>query len=169
MKKYKTILADPPWQYHNVRTGGGMTSGSAQKYKTMSTEEICNLCTFVKTISNKDSVLFLWATVPMLPDAFKVMEAWGYQYKTAIIWRKIMSLGLGFWFRGQCELCLMGVRGYVKAFRCQQVNFIQSKARKHSQKPEEFFELIEPIISHPTIELFARETREGWDSWGDEV
>ena len=166
--KYKTILADPPWQYRNKRTGGSMKSGSAQKYKTMSTEEICNL-SLIKEISAKDSILFLWSTIPMLPDAFKVMASWGYQYKTAIIWRKIMSLGMGFWFRGQCEICLMGIKGKIKAFKCQRANFIQSKVRKHSQKPEEFFELIESIIPYPAIELFAREQRENWDAVGDEI
>lgn len=166
--KYKTIVADPPWQYRNKRTGGSMKSGSAQKYETMSTEEICNL-EIIKEISDKDCVLFLWATIPMLPDAFRVLKAWGFNYKTAIIWRKIMSLGMGFWFRGQCEVCLMGIKGKIKAFRCQKSNFIQSKVRKHSQKPEEFFELIESIILYPAIELFARQKRKNWDTWGNEI
>jgi len=166
--KYRTILADPPWQYRNKKTGGSMKSGSAFKYLTMSTKEICNL-SVIKEISAKDSVLFLWATIPMLQDAFKVMDSWGFVYKTSIIWRKIMSLGMGFWFRGQCEICLVGIKGKIKAFRCQKANFIQSKARKHSQKPEEFFNLIEPVISYPAIELFARERREKWDSWGNEA
>ena len=168
MKKYKTILADPPWQYRNKRTGGSMISGSSQKYKTLSTKEICNL-DLIKNISDKNSILFLWATIPMLPDAFKVMEAWKYKYKTAIIWRKIMSLGMGFWFRGQCEICLMGIKGKIKAFRYQKSNFIQTKLRKHSQKPEEFINLIEPVCLEPKIELFAREKRKGWDSWGNEI
>ena len=76
---------------------------------------------------------------------------------------------MGFWLRGQCEICLLGIKGKVKAFRCQERNFIQSKPRKHSQKPEEFFELIDPIVPRPAIELFARQKREGWDSWGDEI
>ena len=82
-----------------------------------------------------------------------------------------MSLGMGYWFRGQVEECLVGVRGDVKAFRLQKPNFIQSKARKHSQKPEEFFQLIEPAVENmnPKIELFARERRPGWDCWGYEV
>lgn len=145
-----------------------MKYGAAAKYPVMTTELICGLA-IINKIVDKNCVLFLWATIPMLPDAFKVMEAWGFVYKTAIIWRKTRSLGMGFWFRGQCEICLVGTRGKVKAFRCQRTNFIQSKARKHSQKPEEFFKLIEPIIPRPSIELFAREKREGWDSWGDEI
>ena len=144
-----------------------MQGGASAKYPTMSIDELCNFKT-IHEISDKNSVLFLWATVPLLPDAFKVMEAWGYQYKTAIIWRKIMSLGMGFWFRGQCEICLLGIKGKIKAFRCQKPNFIQSKVSEHSRKPEEFFKLIDPIIPRPAIELFARDKRVGWSSWGEE-
>ena len=146
-----------------------MNSGSASKYKVLSVDEICTLP--VKDITEKDGVLFLWATTPLLPDAFKVMAAWGFKYKTAIYWRKIMSLGMGFWFRGQVELCLLGIKGKVKAFRSQRPNFIQCKVGKHSEKPEEFLELIEPYVLKPAIELFARRKRESgiWDVWGDEV
>ena len=167
MKKYKTILADPPWQYRNKKTGGSMSSGSASKYQVLSTDEICAL--HIIDIIEKNAILFLWATTPLLPDAFKVMTAWGFKYKTAIYWRKIMSLGMGFWFRGQVEQCLLGVRGKVKAFRCQRPNFIQCKVGKHSEKPEEFHELIEPYVLKPAIELYARKKREGWNVWGNEV
>lgn len=168
---YKTIVADPPWQYRNKNTGGSMISGSNAKYPTLSLEEICNLP--IPDISDKNCVLFLWSTTPLNDYAFEVMKAWKFQYKTKIYWRKIMSLGMGFWFRGQVEECLIGIKGNVKAFRCQKPNFIQSKVRNHSQKPEEFFQLIEPEIEkynlNPKIELFARESRVGWDSWGNEV
>lgn len=163
--KYKTIVADPPWKYRNQNTGGGMNSGSAAKYPVMTTDLICDLA-IIEKIADKNCILFLWATIPLLPDAFKVMESWGFHYKTSIIWRKIMSLGMGFWFRGQCEICLLGIKGKVKAFRCQKPNFIQSKVYEHSRKPEEFFKLIDPIIPRPAIELFARDKRKGWDSWG---
>jgi len=170
-KKYKTILADPPWTYENVKTGGSLKSGSAQKYPTMTLKEICNL--EVPKISAKKSVLFLWATVPLIREGLTVMEKWGYEYKTFITWRKIMSLGMGYWFRGQVEINLLGIRGKVKAFRSQKPNFIQCKVGKHSQKPEKFFQLIEPIITkfdlNPKIELFAREKRENWEAWGLEV
>lgn len=144
-----------------------MNSGSASKYPTMALESIKNLR--VSDIAHKDSVCFLWATVPLLPEAMEVLKAWGYKYKTALFWRKIMSLGMGFWFRGQMEILLMGVRGKIKAFRIQRVNFIQAKVRKHSQKPDEFRELIEITGLSPKIELFARQKREGWDVWGNEV
>jgi N6-adenosine-specific RNA methylase IME4 len=164
---YKTIVADPPWQYRNKRTGGSMKSGAATKYPIMSLEEIKQLP--VQKIAHKNSVLFLWVTCPMQYEGMEVMKAWGYRYVTKIYWRKIMSLGMGFWFRGQVEECWLGIRGKVKAFRCQHENFLQSKVRRHSQKPGEFFELIEPIIEYPAIELFAREKRNGWDAWGNEI
>jgi site-specific DNA-methyltransferase (adenine-specific) len=145
-----------------------MKSGAAQKYETMSVYELCTLP--IKNIAEKNCVLFLWATTPMLPEAMVVMQAWGFKYKTAIYWHKVGRLGLGYWFRGQVELCLVGVRGRVKAFRRQKANVIQSKVRLHSQKPEEFFHLIEPVAPSPRIELFARgEPRDGWHQWGREI
>jgi N6-adenosine-specific RNA methylase IME4 len=170
-KTYNVIVADPPWQYRNKKTGGSMISGSGAKYPTMSLEDICLLN--IPSICQKDCVLFLWGTTPLADYSMKVMDAWGFKYKTKIYWRKIMSLGMGFWFRGQVEECLVDIRGNVKAFRCQKPNFIQSKVRNHSQKPEEFFELVVPVLDkyslNSRIELFAREEREGWDCWGNEV
>lgn len=166
-KKYQIIYADPPWSYKNKKTGGSMKSGAIAKYPTMTIKEICELP--IADIADKNSVLFLWATVPLLPEAFEVMKEWGYKYKTMITWRKIMSLGMGFWFRGQTEHLLLGVRGKVKAFRIQKANFIQCKAEKHSQKPKEFRDLIEMTKLTPKIELFARQKTKGWDVWGNEV
>lgn len=170
-KQYNVIYADPAWSYKNKNTGGSFKSGSNAKYETMSIENICNLP--VEDISAKNCVLFLWGTVPLLPDAFKVMEAWSFKYKTMITWRKIMSLGMGFWFRGQCEHLLFGVKGNVKAFRLQESNFIQCKALRHSEKPPEFRALIERATKNMEqknkIELFARETFDGWDAWGNEI
>lgn len=166
-KRYKTILADPPWSYENKRTGGGMRSGSCQKYRTMSVDEICQLP--ICNISGKDSILFLWATVPLIQYGFQVLDAWGYKYKTMIVWRKTMSWGMGFWFRGQCELCLLGIKGKVKPFRYQKANFIQAKVGKHSEKPQEFYDFIEPVCVNPKLELFATKPREGWDCLGLEI
>jgi len=165
-KKYQIIYADPPWHYRNVKTGGSMNSGASAKYPVLNMADIMALP--VPRISDKSSVLFLWATTPLLPDCLSVLQAWGYRYKTAIYWRKIMSLGMGFWFRGQVEVCLMGTRGKVKAFRIQQPNFIQSKAREHSRKPDEVYSLIEQTNLQPRVELFARRQVEGWDCWGNE-
>lgn len=166
--QYRAAVIDPPWAYRQKRTGGSMNSAANQKYDTMSIEDICAMP--IRDIMARDSVIFLWATVPTLHEyPFRALEAWGYKYKTAIVWRKIMSRGLGYWTRGQVELLMIATRGKVKAFRCQRPNFIQSKARQHSQKPEEAWELINaalPADLSPRIELFAREEREGWSSWG---
>jgi len=169
--KYKIILADPPWSYENENTGGNMCSGSKAKYPTMSLEEIKSVD--IASISDKNCVLFLWTTTPLAQEGFEVMKAWGFKYKTTIYWRKIMSLGMGFWFRGQVETLLVGIKGKVKAFRSQRPNFIQSKAGRHSQKPYEMYGLIEEIAKkhdlYPMIELFARHKREGWSALGNQV
>lgn len=166
-KKYQIIYTDPPWAYRNHRTGGSMKSGSESKYPTMTLDDIKQLP--ITQIANKDSVLFLWATVPLLPDCLSVLVAWGFEYKTTLFWRKIMSLGMGFWYRGQVELLLLGIKGKVKPFRIQKPNFIQSKVREHSRKPDEFYEFIEMTGLEPKIELFARNKREGWDSIGFDI
>ena len=148
-----------------------MVSGAEAKYPTMSVDEISALP--IKDIASKNSVLFMWATVPLMPEAFQVMKAWGYKYKTMITWRKIMSLGMGYWFRGQCEHLLLGVRGQVKAFRLQEPNFIQAKVLAHSEKPEEFRKLIEratsKMPSRNAVEVFARRRVTGWDVFGNQV
>src|SRR5690349_18054715 len=113
---YNVILADPPWSYSNKKTGGSMKSGSESKYPTMTLDELKEM----NIPADKNSVLFLWATVPLLPEAFEVMKAWGFKYKTMITWRKIESNGMGFWWRGQTEHLLFRVRGNVKAFRMQE-------------------------------------------------
>jgi len=130
-------------------------------------EEIAKL--EVQKISDRNCVLFLWVTVPLLPSGLKIMELWGFEYKTSLFWRKIMSLGMGFWFRGQVEILIMGLKGKLKAFRIQRANFIESKVQRHSQKPDGFYELIEMTGLNPKIELFARKKRLGWDVWGNEV
>jgi len=169
MRKYQTILADPPWQYRDTarfkKYRPKMGVGAVWHYDTMATADICNL----KIPADKNCILFLWVTTPFLPDGFKVMEAWGFKYKTSIYWRKIMSLGLGHWFRGQVEVCLVGIKGHIKAFHCQKCNVIQSKVRRHSQKPEELFDLIEPYCPAPRLEMFSRARRKGWSAWGNEI
>lgn len=189
MKKYNTILADPPWSYHSG-AGRNYKQGSDQKYSVMSNEDIAAFP--IQNITERNAILFLWSTVPLLPEALEVMKAWGFKYKTKITWRKIMSMGMGYWFRGQCEDLLVGTKGKVKAFRQQRANFYESeifeldechqcKVGKHSQKPHYFRDLIETAVkvSFPEpkmLELFAR-SREGlfpddeylgWDVYGDQ-
>ncbi len=165
--KYKVIYADVPWSYRNERTGGSMNSGSKQKYGTIPLPDILSLS--IAPVMDRDSVLFLWATTPMLPEALSVLSAWGFSYKTSLYWRKVMSLGMGFWYRGQVEQLLLGIRGKVKAFRIQKPNFIQTKVRNHSQKPDEMRVLVELCGLAPKIELFATELVDGWDCIGDAI
>lgn len=173
MKKYQIIYADPPWRYRDkmvMRGVHGFIRGSESFYKTMSTEEIMKLP--ISTIADKNSVLFLWITVPLIQEGFKVLEAWGYKYKTMLFWKKYMTLGMGHWFRGQVEILLFAIKGKVKAFRIQHANIIQAKVREHSRKPDEFYDLIEMTRLNPKIELFARPLspkREGWDCIGNEI
>lgn len=192
MKKYNVIYADCPWSYDNKKTGGQLNSGADDKYVTMSLDDVCKMP--IAKISDKNCILFLWAVVPMMPEAFQVLESWGFKYKTMLTWRKIMSQGMGYWFRGQCEHLLVATKGSPKAFRQQICNYYecnfeltddqvhQQKVGKHSQKPHYFRKLISKAVEvsfdePKKLELFAR-TREGlfgdieyegWDVYGNEV
>jgi len=169
--KYNVLYVDPPWSYRNKNTGGSMKSGSSAKYDVLTVEELCELP--IRYVTEKDACLFLWVTVPLIPQGLQVMEAWGFKYKTSLFWRKIMSLGMGFWWRGQVECLFFGTRGNIKAFRTQKANIIQSKALKHSEKPEEFRKLIDESITtidNPKkLELFGTKKVEGWEVIGREV
>jgi site-specific DNA-methyltransferase (adenine-specific) len=165
--KYKCILADPPWPYNNKKTGGTMKSGAEFHYSTMSIEEISELP--VSEIAADNSVCFLWSTVPLLPDALFVLQAWGFEYKTMVTWRKTNFFGLGFWFRGVTEHLLVGVKGDVRPFNLQEPNHIAVAPGQHSKKPQLFRNMIERIPElHPRIELFARTRVHGWDVWGND-
>lgn len=144
-----------------------MISGSDSKYVTLRLVELASLP--VKQISSDDSVLFLWATTPLLPDCLSLLPAWGFTYKTSLYWRKVMSLGMGFWYRGQVEQLLLGVRGGVKAFRIQKPNFVQSKVGRHSQKPDEMRVLVDACELSPKLELFATQKVDGWDCIGSAI
>lgn len=146
-----------------------MVSGAAAHYQTMQLEDIKALPT--QDLCEKNAVLFLWAVNPLLPEAIEVMNAWGFNYKTTITWRKIMSLGMGFWWRGQTEFLLFGTKGKVKAFRMQEANVLQLKVGKHSSKPHEFRQMIERATPHMPnkLKMFARCQWPGWDVFGNQV
>ena len=166
LQKYKLIYADPPWKYDNVTTGRNNKSGATSKYETILMEDLCKYP--ISRIAEKDAALFLWCTTPLLPYGFQIMDAWGFEYKTTIYWDKT-ALGLGNWFRGQVEILLVGVKGKLKPFHCQKANLIQAKVGKHSQKPRQIYGLLESLDINPKIELFARERRQGWDAWGNQL
>jgi len=169
---YRTIVADPPWKYTNTSPPclpekQPQTCLIEYYYPTMGLEEIKALP--VRRLSEKDSVLFLWATTPMLPEAFEVMKAWGWKYKTMITWHKTDRDCMGYWFRTCTEHLLVGVRGSVKSFRSMRRNMIECPRGKHSEKPDISYQIIEEVTPEPRIELFARRARPGWHVWGNEV
>jgi site-specific DNA-methyltransferase (adenine-specific) len=167
--KYRVFYADPPWSYE---TGSAPVTGGpndvTRNYQTMPVHEIMAMP--VHEIAAPDSVLFMWATVPLMPEAFRVMESWGYKYKTMLTWEKENGTGMGYWFRGVTEHVLFGVRGSVKAFRSPVKNLLRNKVGRHSAKPQQFHEIIESVTPQmERVELFARYDRPGWTAWGNEV
>ena len=169
-EKFGVIVADPPWKYKTYSEETGMDRAADNHYPTQDTAKISTLD--VRSIAADDCVLFLWATAPMLPDALTCMIAWGFTYKTHMIWDK-EALGTGYWFRNQHELLLVGTRGKTVAPAMgDQVSSVRREKRgKHSAKPEWFLEMIEgyfPTI--PKIELNRRGApRPGWKAWGNEA
>ena len=171
-KRYDLIYADPPWNYYNDGKGAAkkgdhrFAGGVAFHYQTMKLEEICEL----KIPSTTNCVLYLWATAPKLPDAMVVMEAWGFKYKTQAMWDKGW-IGVGYWFRGQHELLLVGVKGKVSPppSKARHSSVMCEKRTRHSRKPDLARKIIEDGFPDATkLEMFARESFPGWDRWGNE-
>jgi N6-adenosine-specific RNA methylase IME4 len=160
---FKVVYADPPWNYDV----DFLSASPNSHYSVMSTDEICA----EKVSSAEDAILFLWATNPLLKDALRVMEAWGFKYKTNIVWVKD-KIGLGFYVRGQHELLLIGTKGKMsppeESRRVSSV--LISPSSGHSVKPEAVYDLIEGMYPESKfLELFARNKREGWTAWGKQV
>ena len=175
-KKYKTIYADPPWQFQN-RTGKVAPEHKRlNRYPTMKLEDIMSLP--VSDIADEKSHLYLWVPNALLPEGLEVMKAWGFEYKTNLIWEKVRKdgypdgRGVGFYFRNVTEILLFGIKGSknrtLDAGRSQ-VNLIRSMKREHSRKPDEFIDLIENCSSAPYLEIFARGDRNNWDMWGNQA
>jgi N6-adenosine-specific RNA methylase IME4 len=167
-KKYKTIYADPPW----METGGGkIKRGADAHYDLMKTKDIMRLP--IQNICENNAHLYLWVTNNFLVDGLEVMKSWGFIYKTMITWGK-NKFGLGQYFRGQTESCLFGVKGnlpykIIDGKRQQGSTLLLAPKREHSQKPDEMRQMIEKVSYEPFIELFARQSVNGWDCWGDNV
>jgi N6-adenosine-specific RNA methylase IME4 len=174
--KFSTVLADPPWQFQN-RTGKMAPEHKRlNRYNTMSLEKIKALP--VSKVVKEVAHLYLWVPNAMLPEGLEVMKAWGFQYKSNIVWHKIRKdggpdgRGVGFYFRNVTEVVLFGIRGKnarTLAPGRRQVNIIQTRKREHSRKPDELYPLIEACSPGPYIELFARGSRKGWTSWGNQA
>ena len=173
--RFSTILADPPWQFQN-RTGKMAPEHKRlSRYPTMTLREICDLP--VEAIAADTAHLYLWVPNALLPEGLKVMENWGFSYKSNIIWYKIRKdggpdrRGVGFYFRNVTEILLFGVRGKnartLQLGRTQE-NIISTQKREHSRKPDEQYALIEGCSNGPRLEMFARGPRVGWTVWGNQ-
>lgn len=175
-QRFQTVLADPPWRFQN-RTGKmAPEHRRLSRYGTMTVEEICALP--VGQIVAEPAHLYLWVPNALLPEGLQVLRAWGFDYKTNIVWHKIRKdggpdgRGVGFYFRNVTELILFGVKGKngrTLAPGRRQVNFMASRKREHSRKPDEQYEIIEACSPSPYVELFSRGTRPGWACWGNEA
>ena len=174
-RKFTTILADPPWQFNN-RTGKVAPEHKRlSRYPTLSLREICEIP--VSLAAETPAHLYLWVPNALLPEGLKVMEAWGFTYKSNIVWHKVRKdggpdgRGVGFYFRNTTELLLFGIRGSMRTLAPgrRQVNIIKSMKQEHSRKPDEHYKIIEECSPGPHLELFARGTREGWTAWGNQA
>ena len=171
MGKYNIIYADPPWQYQR----SGVQGAAAFHYSTMGIEDLCRLP--ISELAADDCALFMWATFPQLSEALQLIKSWGFTYKTvAFVWLKKNKVadswfyGLGFWTRGNAEICLFATKGKPKRQSASVHQFIISPIEQHSKKPDEARDKIVQLRGDLSrIELFARQSPEGWDVWGNEV
>lgn len=171
--KYSIIYADPPWSYSDDRHHKPWYLGIT--YDTMTTQDICDLP--IKDIADKDCMLFMWTTMPMIPEALKVMKAWGFKYKTcAFAWEKLNQRLLtpaylmGRYTMGSIELCLLGTRGRPKRIKNNVKQLVKAPRRGHSRKPDEVRErIVELCGDKPRVELFARDCAPGWVCIGNGI
>ncbi len=153
----------------------GLGRSAENHYPTMSLEDIKNLP--INNLADKNCVLFMWTTIPLLKDSFSVLDSWGFEYKSiAFVWIKLnkksdtLFWGMGHWTRSNAELCILATKGHPKRKSAKVHQVIMSHIQQHSKKPDEARErIIELIGDLPRIELFAREKKDGWDSWGNEI
>jgi N6-adenosine-specific RNA methylase IME4 len=174
-ENYATILIDPPWRFAN-RTGKMAPEHKRlRRYPTMSMAEIAALP--LGRLAAARSHLYMWCPNALLLDGLQIMQAWGFQYKTNLVWYKVRKdggpdgRGVGFYFRNVTELLLFGVKGRLRTLKPgrTQVNVVITRKQEHSRKPDEVYELIEQCSPGPFLELFARFRRPGWEQWGDEI
>lgn len=173
---YQVIYADPPWEYNHRLNNDRLKGGARRHYDLMSTESICNIPVVEKAA--KSAMLFMWATYPCLPDAFRLIEAWGFQYCTvAFTWVKLnpvdngVFFGVGYYTKSNAEICLLARRGKAIKPAVDTVSqVIISPRMEHSRKPDEARRRIELMYpEHSRVELFARRKSPGWHVWGNQV
>jgi N6-adenosine-specific RNA methylase IME4 len=172
---FGTILADPPWRFTN-RTGKvAPEHRRLARYTTMSAKEIAGLP--VADLMATRAHCYLWVPNALLAEGLMVLENWGFTYKANIVWHKVRKdggsdgRGVGFYFRNVTELVLFGTRGQLRTLAPgrRQVNFVATRKREHSRKPDELYPIIERCSPGPYLELFARHSQPGWTAWGDEA
>ena len=173
--RFRTILADPPWRFAN-RTGKMAPEHKRlSRYPTLHLEEIMEIP--IALAAAERSHLYLWVPNALLAEGIEVMKAWGFTYKTNLIWHKIRKdggpdgRGVGFYFRNTTEIVLFGIRGSFRTLAPgrRQVNIISTRKREHSRKPDELYDIIESCSPGPYLELFARGQRKNWQQWGNQV
>jgi N6-adenosine-specific RNA methylase IME4 len=175
-RRFATILADPPWQFTNKTGKVAPEHKRLSRYGTMKLDEIVALP--INDITATPAHLYLWCPNAMLPEGLAVMKAWGFSYKSNIVWHKVRKdggsdgRGVGFYFRNVTELILFGVKGKnarTLAPGRRQVNLVATRKREHSRKPDEQYAIIEACSRAPYLELFARGTRKNWAGWGNQA
>jgi N6-adenosine-specific RNA methylase IME4 len=174
-ERFATFLADPPWQFQNRSGKIAPEHKRLARYNTLGLAEICALP--VRPLACDTAHLYLWVPNALLPEGLQVLSAWGFQYKSNLVWHKVRrdggsdGRGVGFYFRNVTELVLFGVRGRnartLPPAR-RQVNLLATRKREHSRKPDELYELIEACSPGPYLELFARGTHRRWSAWGNQ-
>jgi len=171
--KYHTISADPPWDLRELGYQGYEATGkkwgihAGMFYDLMTTREIGGLP--VKDLAADNAHLYLWTTHNFIGPAIEIIGKWGFKYKSLLVWVKKPGMGMGYHFRYCTEFLLFGVRGSLRTLVRDQRDFFESAKIGHSRKPEVAYEIIERCSPGPRIELFARNKRPGWDSWGKEI
>jgi N6-adenosine-specific RNA methylase IME4 len=175
-RRFGAILADPPWQFQNKTGKVAPEHRRLARYRTLSLDEIRALP--VDAAAAEVAHLYLWVPNALLPEGLSVMQAWGFRYKSNLVWHKVRrdggsdGRGVGFYFRNVTEMVLFGVRGRnartLQAGR-RQVNLLATRKREHSRKPDELYPVIEACSPAPFLELFARGTRPGWTAWGHQA
>ena len=164
MGLYDVIVVDPPWTY--TKRSEDATHRARTPYPDMTVEEICALPMVDR--AKEDCILWLWTTNAFMRDAYTVLDAWGFNPKTILTWAKD-RMGVGDWLRGQTEHCIMAIRGKPIVTLTNQTTLIHGPLREHSRKPDEFFAMVDTLCPGIKLELFARERRKGWQSFGSEV
>jgi N6-adenosine-specific RNA methylase IME4 len=171
---FSCILADPPWAFKTYTGGKGTPHRSAEDhYVTTDTVDLAQIP--VASVAAKDCALFMWVVDSHIAESIELGRAWGFEFKTrAFTWRKLTStgiakIGMGYWTRKQTELCFLFTRGKPKRLDMGVREIIDAQRREHSRKPDETYERIERLVGGPYLELFARQSRPGWSSWGNET